>query len=59
MLDHSPIIKGSIEVLSVFVILGTMLDWLPSMAAGLSVAWYLYSFYQVWKDRGGKHKNLG
>lgn len=59
VMDSHPVIRGSLDILSVFVVLGTLTDYLPSIAAGLSIAWYIYSFYRVWKDgRNAKYKDF-
>lgn len=44
-------VKASLETISVFTIVGTLLGWLPLIAAAYSVAWYTYLFYQEYKKR--------
>jgi hypothetical protein len=48
-------VKSTADHLAFTGILLTLAQWLPSIAALMSIAWYAYRFYDAWqKKRQGK-----
>lgn len=43
------IAKATLDVTSGLIVVGTLLDYLPKIAAGFAIAWYIYSFYKAFK----------
>lgn len=45
---HTPV-KATLEVAAFLGVIGTLVGYLPYIAAGFSIAWYIYSFYKEFK----------
>lgn len=48
---HHPVIKAGFDIVSIVVIVGTFIDYLPKIAAGVSALWYTYLIYDKYKSR--------
>lgn len=61
ILEHvnqlTPPIKSVADHLAAGGILLTLAQWLPSIAAAMSIAWYAYRFYEAWQTKR-KNKSL-
>lgn len=58
MTEHHDTFKTVLDGLSVLTVLGTLVDMLPALAAGLSVVWTLIRIYETntvqrWLGKGG------
>ena len=47
MTEHHDTFKTVLDGLSVLTVLGTLVDMLPALAAGLSVVWTLIRIYET------------
>jgi hypothetical protein len=45
------VVKAGFDFVSVGLILGTLVDALPKIAAGVSICWYLFLIYNKLKDK--------
>jgi hypothetical protein len=44
MNDH---VKSAFDLSSFFIVVGTLVEWLPALAAGLSVIWSLIRLWET------------
>ena len=44
-------LKHIFDGASLMVAAGTVIGWLPTIAAAMSIAWYCYRFYEVLRDK--------
>lgn len=51
MENFHPAAKAGLDLMALFIIVGSYVEWLPNIAAGLSVAWYLYEFSRVFRGK--------
>lgn len=42
-------VKAGFEAASLLIVVGSLVGYLPYVAAALSIAWYIYSFYKEFK----------
>lgn len=42
----------TIDAVAIGNLVGTLFGWLPAVAAALTIAWYVYKFYQEFKKSG-------
>lgn len=47
-------LKHVIDVGAAVSAVGSVMHWMPEVAALLSVIWYLIRFYELWKNRKPK-----
>lgn len=46
---HHPVIKASFEAGALIGVVGTLMGYLPYIAAALSIAWYIFAFYKEFR----------
>jgi hypothetical protein len=49
--DHYHAVKVAVDTISAMFALGTLLNWLPAIAAGLSIIWYCIRIYEYFRQR--------
>jgi len=49
--DHYHAVKVAVDTASAVFTLGALLNWLPAIAAGLSIIWYCIRIYEYFRQR--------
>jgi len=53
-MTHNPVVRAGFDFVSIFLIVGTFIDFLPKIAAGVSAAYYGYLIFEKYTSRKNK-----